>query len=161
MAPAYQLRTKLSAKPATTLVVCCSDHRFQTGIQEFLSQGLRIENYDLLAIPGGPQCLTLVEYLPKFSWVGWRWTRFLLEDHELKRLILVGHQDCSWYNDLPLHLHESPEPRKRQEQDLRRAKLAITKELPHMNVETYFATYDALGSMSVEDTAQSNADIGR
>ena len=150
MAAIFQLHAKLTGKPATTLVVCCSDHRFQTGIQEFLSQGLRIENYDLLAIPGGPQCLTLVEYLPKFSWAGWRWTRFLLEAHELKRLILVAHQDCGWYRDLPLHLHESAEPRKRQEQDLRRAKLAVTRELPHLNVETYYAAYDASGGMSME-----------
>jgi carbonic anhydrase-like protein len=154
MAPAYHLRAKLNAKPASTLVVCCSDHRFQTGIQEFLSEGLRIENYDLLAIPGGPQCLTLVEYLPKFSWAGWRWTRFLLEAHELKRLILVAHQDCGWYRDLPLHLHDSPEPRNRQEQDLKRVEVTMAKELPHPNVEAYYATCDGSGSMSVQTLDQ-------
>lgn len=153
MPPAFELRAKLNDQPAGTLVVCCSDHKFQAGIQEFLSQGLRIENYDLLAIPGGPQCLTLVEYLPKFSWAGWRWTRFLVEAHELKRLILIAHQDCGWYSELPLHLHDSSEPRKRQEQDLRRVAMAVAKEFEHLNVESYYALCDSAGRVSVEAMA--------
>ena len=57
--PTFQPRAKLHEQPASSLVVFCSDHRFQAGIQEFLSQGLRIsEDCDLLVIPGGPQCLT-------------------------------------------------------------------------------------------------------
>ncbi len=149
--PTYQSQAKLNDQPASALVVFCSDHRFQAGIHEFLSQGLRIaESYDLLVIPGGPQCLTLVEYLPKFSWAGWRWTRFLLEAHELKRLILIAHQDCGWYKELPSHLHESAEPRRRQEQDLIRAEAAIVKEFPHLSVESYYASWDPSGSIKVE-----------
>jgi carbonic anhydrase-like protein len=150
MVPTYQSHKKLSGQPAATLVVCCSDHRFQAAAQEFLNQGLRIEDYDLLAIPGGPQCLTLIEYLPKFSWAGWRWTRFLLEAHNLRRMILIAHQDCHWYKELPLHLHDSPEPRKRQEQDLRRARSAISREFPHMNVESYYASGEGTGMIKLE-----------
>ncbi|PYV32557.1 MAG: hypothetical protein DMG22_12845 [Acidobacteria bacterium] len=149
--PSFQPQTKINAQPTDALVVFCSDHRFRAGIEEFLNQGLRLnENYDLLVIPGGPQCLTLVEYLPKFSWAGWRWFRFLVEAHDLKQLILVAHQDCGWYKDLPLHLHDSQEPRKRQEQDLRKAQKSLAKEFPDLNIQSYYAEYDAEGRINVE-----------
>ena len=81
---------------AEVLAIHCSDHRFQAGFYEFLNRKLKLdENYDLLVLPGGPQCLTLVEYLPKFSWAGWKWFRFLVDAHDLKRLILIQHQDCA------------------------------------------------------------------
>jgi hypothetical protein len=77
--PAYQSACQISRSETDVLVVHCSDHRFQAGLYEFLNQGLNLnENYDLLVIPGGPQCLTLVEYLPKFSWASWKWFRFLV-----------------------------------------------------------------------------------
>ena len=94
-------------------------------------------------LPGGPQCLTLVEYLPKFSWAGWKWFKFLVDAHDLKRLILIQHQDCGWYKELPSHLHSSKEPRTRQEEDLQRARAALAKERPELSVELYYAGWDA------------------
>ena len=61
-------------------MVYCSAARYQQHFEEFLTAGLKLENYSLLAIPGGVQILTLVDYLPKFSWAcgagpsSW-WTR--------------------------------------------------------------------------------------
>ena len=147
----YQIASKLNREDAEVLVVYCSDHRIQAGVREFVDSGLKLgENYDLLAIPGGPQCLTLVEYLPKFSWAGWKWFQFLVDAHNLKRLILIQHQDCGWYKELPLHLHSSPEPRKRQEEDLRRARAALAKERPDLSVEVYYAGWDAANQIVIE-----------
>jgi hypothetical protein len=147
----YQSSSKVNRADADVLVVHCSDHRFQAGIREFLDQGLNLgENYDLLIIPGGPQCLTLVEYLPKFAWVGGKWFRYLVENHELKRLILIAHQDCGWYGKLPLHLHASSTPRERQEEDLRRAYRALVREFPEIRVELYYAGWSADDKISVE-----------
>ncbi len=146
------LNTPPTTAPTHTLVVHCSDHRIQAGLQEFLNTHLGLaNNYDLLAIPGGPQCLTLVEYLPKFSWAGWKWFRFLIEGHDLKRVVLIAHQDCAWYGSLPLHLHSSPEPRGRQEEDLRRARVALRGEFPNLAVELYFAGWNSDGGrMTIE-----------
>jgi len=148
----YQSSSKINLTDTETLVVHCSDHRIQAGIREFLDRGLKLEqNYDLLIIPGGPQCLTLVEYLPKFAWAGSRWFRYLVEQHELKRLILIAHQDCAWYKSLPLHLHSSPEPRERQEEDLRRAQRWLAGEFPQLRTELYYAAWDANDQMRVEE----------
>jgi hypothetical protein len=149
--PAFQCSSKINRADTEVLVVHCSDHRFQAGIREFLDRGLSLgENYDLLIIPGGPQCLTLVEYLPKFAWVGGRWFRYLVENHELKRLILIAHQDCGWYQSLPLHLHSSSQPRDRQEEDLGRAYRTLAKEFPEVNIELYYAGWSADDRVTVE-----------
>ncbi len=147
----YRASSKINRADAEVLVVHCSDHRFQAGIREFLDRGLKLgENYDLLIIPGGPQCLTLVEYLPKFAWVGGKWFRYLVENHELKRMILIAHQDCGWYESLPLHLHSSAKPRDRQVEDLRRAYRSLMKEFPEIRVELYYAGWNIDDSIMVE-----------
>ena len=45
------------------LVIHCSDPRYQAPFQDFLRGQLKLDRYALLAIPGGPQFLTLAEYL--------------------------------------------------------------------------------------------------
>jgi len=148
--PSYQASSTINRSDAEVLVMHCSDHRIQPAIREFLDHGLGLgENYDLLVIPGGPQCLTLVEYLPKFAWASGRWFRFLVENHELKRLIMIAHQDCGWYKNLPLHLHSSPEPRDRQEEDLRRARRWLIQEFPDLRTELFYAGWDASDRVTV------------
>lgn len=147
----YRPSSKLNRLQTDVLVVHCSDHRFQAGLYEFLNLGLDLnENYDLLAIPGGPQALTLVEYLPKFSWALTKWLRHLIDAHDLGRMILIAHQDCSWYRSLPFHLFRSSEPRRYQEDDLRRVKHAIGKEFPHILVDLYYAGWDATDRVTIE-----------
>ena len=149
--PTMQLSSTLRQPETDVMAVHCSDYRFQAGYQEFLNHKLALNgNYDLLVIPGGPQCLTLAEYLPKFSWAGWKWLRFLADAHSLKRLILIQHQDCRWYGTIPLHLHTSPEPRLRQEEDLRRARAILGKERPELSVELYYAGWDATQHITIE-----------
>ncbi len=152
--PSIQLTSKTNEADPDVLVVHCSDHRLQAAFHEFLNHKLNLgENYDLLVLPGGPQCLTLVEYLPKFSWAGWKWLRFLVDSHDLKRLILIQHQDCAWYKDLPLHLHSSSEPRSRQEEDLRRIGHAVAKERPALALELYYAGWNASDEVAVDTVA--------
>jgi hypothetical protein len=147
----YQTGCKIAEPQTDTLVVHCSDYRVQQGIRKFLDDGLRLNgNFDLLAIPGGPQALTLVEYLPKFSWAGWKWFRFLLERHELKRLVLIAHDDCKWYETLPLHLHGSRNLRERQEEDLRRIHRTLESDFPGLMVEAYYVAWDDEQRVTVE-----------
>ena len=150
----YQSSSKFERTPADVLVVHCSDPRFQAGFYEFLNLGLNLnERYALLAIPGGPQFLTLVEYLPKFSWVGRKWLRFLVETIGMKRLILIAHQDCRWYASLPFHLFRSSDPRRRQEEDLRRAQRSLVEDFPQLAVELYYAGWDGSERLTVEAIA--------
>ena len=94
--------------------------------------------------------MTLTEYLPKFSWASWKWLHFFVKQHEIRRLVLIQHQDCAFYQTMPLHLHDSPELRARQEQDLRRATTALRKKLPELSVELYYAGWDATDHITIE-----------
>lgn len=120
-----------------TLVVHCSDYRFRRAFNEFIEQTLAIAEYDRIAVPGGPQFLVALDYLPKFGWVGIRWTRFLVEMHGLKRVVLIAHEDCGWYR----HVHGShAELEARQREDLHRAREQLREILPGITVATYLAT---------------------
>jgi hypothetical protein len=141
---AIQLTSKLKRGGTEVLVIHCGDYRFQGAFHEFLNRNLNLnENYDLIVIPGGPQSLSLVEYLPKFSWSSWKWFRFFVEKHGIRRLILIQHQDCAWYQTMPAHLHASSDLRERQEQDLGRITDALKKDFPDLSVELYYAGWDA------------------
>jgi hypothetical protein len=149
--PTFQLGSKLKRGETDTMVVHCSDYRFQASFYEFLNNALNLdENYDLMVIPGGPLSLALFEYLPKFSWASWKWFRFLVERHGIRRLILIQHQDCAWYQTMPVHLHASPELRQRQEQDLGRVKTTLKKDFPNLTVELYYAGWDATDRITID-----------
>ena len=150
--PSHSLSSTVNHAHTDVLVVHCSDHRFQAGHYEFLNHALNLgENYDLLSIPGGAQALALVEYLPKFAWAGWKWIRFLVEHHELTRVILIAHQDCGWYKFLPDFLHSMADPRAKQEDDLRRIREMLIKENRELKVEFYYAAFDAGDHIKMEE----------
>lgn len=124
------------AEAASTLVVYCSDFRLQRAFRWFLEESLNIKAYDLLAVPGGPQMLAAPVNLPKFGWVGERWTRFLVEAHGLTRVILVAHDDCGWYRHVyGPHADQAAQ----QARDLEYARDRLTASLPGAAVETYRA----------------------
>jgi len=123
------------------VVVHCSDPRFQPHFQEFLRQKLGPDSYALVAVPGGPQFLTLAEYLPKFSWVGWRWMKFLMERTRPRRVILIGHHDCHWYMD-GRFFHQHHAVADQQLADLRHVRDAIGERFGNLTIEAYFARLD-------------------
>jgi hypothetical protein len=123
------------------IVVHCSDPRYQPHFRDFLKRGLGLDSYALMAVPGGPQFLTLAEYLPKFSWVGWRWMKFLVDLSKPRRVILIGHDDCRWYLDARfLHAHAGTGDR--QIADLRGVRAQFADRFPSVTVETFFARLD-------------------
>lgn len=126
---------------ADVIVVHCSDPRYQPHFQDFLKRGLGLDSYALLAVPGGPQFLTLAEYLPKFSWVGWRWMKFLVDLSKPRRVVLIGHDDCRWYLDARfMHAHEGNSDR--QMADLRTLRTQFAERFPAVTIDTYFARLD-------------------
>lgn len=120
------------------LVVHCSDPRYQEPFHDFVHDQLRIDRYALLAIPGGPQFLTLAEYLPKFSWVGWRWVKFLGDLGNSARVILLAHDDCRWYMDGRFG-SAPPSLREKQIKDLRAVCAEMRERFGNIGIELYYA----------------------
>jgi hypothetical protein len=121
------------------VVVHCSDPRYQPHFQDFLRRGLKIDRYALVAVPGGAQCFTLAEYLPKFSWAGWRWMKFMVNLTRPSRIILIAHDDCRWYIENRF-VHDPSVLRDRQIADLRRARAELADRFGPVPIEMFFAT---------------------
>jgi hypothetical protein len=137
-----KVQTVASERGADALVVHCSDPRYQPHFQEFLRDGLGLTRYALVAVPGGAHCLTLTEYLPKFSWVGWRWMKFLADCTGPARVVLIGHDDCQWYLDGRFsHLHAG-RPKEAQETHLQQVASELASRVPSVSVERWFARLD-------------------
>ncbi len=127
-----------SGEEPGVVVIHCSDPRYQPHFQEFLRKGLGLERYALIAVPGGPQFLTLSDYLPKFAWAGWRWVKFVMGLAKPDRVILLAHDDCRWYLDMRFWL-EAGRLRERQLADLQKVRAGILERFASSRVELYYA----------------------
>jgi hypothetical protein len=86
------------------------------------------------------QTLTLVDYLPKFAWSGWRWMKFLTNLTSPRRVILITHDDCRWYLDN--RFADAANVRGRQVEDLRRVGRAFRERFGDVDVELYYAALE-------------------
>ena len=125
----------------TAIVVHCSDPRYQPHFQDFLHGGLQLDRYALIAVPGGPQCLVLAGYQPKFSWAGWRWMKFMKNIAKPARIVLIAHDDCRWYIENRYVPHPS-EAREHQIKDLGQARAELGERFGKVSIELFYATLD-------------------
>lgn len=123
---------------AGAVVVHCSEAHFQPHYQEFLKRGLHLESYAVVAVPGGPQCLTLADTFPRFAWAGWRWMEFLMEQSKAERIVLIAHDNCRWYYD-PRFGFDPKGIRERQAADLQLLRRRIEEHFGKKRVDLYFA----------------------
>ncbi len=153
----YFSQAPFEDKGSTVLVVACSSHDTLPYIREFLERHLKLPEggYNLLAVPGGPQFMALSEYLPKFAWAGRKWLAFAVEKLNVRRIILVSHEGCSWYADerfVPVLLHKfvhgDKSTKERQRDDLKEAVGSLHASLPAVSAEAYFAEKAADGRLA-------------
>jgi len=154
---AYTTRQPAEEKGSGAVVVACSGHALQGALREFLEQQLKLPEgaYDLVAVPGGPQFMALSEHLPKFAWAGQRWVGYFVEKLKVGRVVLVAHEDCTWYADerfMPALLralgHGELSMKDRQRRDLKQAAAALRAVLPIALVEAYFAEKTSDGRLT-------------
>ena len=63
-----------TGKATETVVISCSDHRFQAHFDQFIKDGLKIDSFGRFALPGGPQFLLAAD-VPMFEKAGRRWVK--------------------------------------------------------------------------------------
>lgn len=138
--PLYYTSGRGAGGESKPLVIHCSDPRYQPHFHEFLEAGLGLAHYALIAVPGGPHCLTLSEYLPKFAWAGWRWVKAMEQVAKPARIILIAHDDCRWYASMGF-ASSTTGLRERQVADLRTARSGLMERFPSA-VDLYYARLD-------------------
>lgn len=125
----------------SSLVIHCSDPRFQPHFQDFCRKALGLDHYGLIAVPGGPQVLALLNFLPKFSWAGWRWMKFMVDLTRAERIVLILHDDCRWYLQ-SLFGHDPAQIRQRMAEDATRVRAALLERFGPRTIEIYHATLE-------------------
>jgi hypothetical protein len=128
-----------------TLVICCSSYDVSPYFTEFLRTGLNIKEWDELVIPGGIQILTMLQLIPKAVNVLLRFVKFLIKRHQIKRLVLIGHQECGWYAAQFLRGKED----ERQKRDLVVMTEWLTREFSpaQVKVEAYYLSHGKDGQV--------------
>jgi hypothetical protein len=124
----YDFKDAISGNAA----IFCSDERFIGASLSFLKDVLNFESFDLIVTAGGPAFINvgttaLMDNL-----------RLLCEEHKLKKLILISHEDCKYYsrkykNGDKVKITDC------QLKDLAEAMNKLAVLFPEMKVESYFA----------------------
>lgn len=117
--------------------VYCSDGRFGEQIDNLLHDRLQLPRYDRLAVPGGAACLAGHFNAYREEEGVAQQLRFLIGVHQVRRVILIAHQDCAYYTEwlriAPLQLEA------RQREDLTKAIRHVKRIGSDVEVLAYFA----------------------
>lgn len=133
----FKSRVPYSPERIHAAAIYCSDGRVGDHFDDFLHNGLHLPRYDRLALPGGPAALAghTEAYVAEQGVVDE--LKFLVEAHELERIVLIAHQGCAFYaNRLSL-----PEPFLEQQQhiDLLKARQFARRITGLDAIDAYFA----------------------
>src|SRR5437868_4251460 len=93
----FESRTPYQTERIRAAAIYCSDGRVGDHFDDFLQNGLKLPRYDRVALPGGPAALveypqTKLEHAAVIDEL-----HFLVEVHEIERVVLIQHQNCAFY----------------------------------------------------------------
>lgn len=134
---AFRSKVPYAQERIHAAAVYCSDGRMGEAFDDFLDNGLKLPRYDRVAVPGGAACLAGHFSAYREGEAAMDQLRFLVEAHELARVVLIAHQKCAFYTGR-LKVHEI-DLRNRQLDDLARAASRARRLCPSLAVEGYFA----------------------
>jgi len=117
--------------------VYCSDGRYGEQFDDLLHDVLRLPRYDRLAVPGGAACLARHFKVYREEEGVIEQLRFLIDTHDLERVVLIAHQDCGFYLK---RLEVSPlQLESQQREDMAKAVGRVQQLARHLQVEAFFA----------------------
>ena len=141
LGPAYVSRGSfIPSHSVQTLLVSCSDFRFQRAFDDFL-QIAATGKADRLCLPGGHlQVWAGSAGNAEVSKNAIDWIQLLASKHHLAQIILCGHEGCAAYANLPKYKkYAEAKLRQIQLQDLLKAGKILKRQFPSISVKLYFA----------------------
>lgn len=111
----------MSLHSCNAVIVTCIDFRFQGFINRWIENNLEADNFDRVALAGGvfnwPVVSSQIELSKRL--------------HNVKRIVLVNHEDCGAYGEEgTIERHKS---------DLEKVKNELLEKYPEIQVECYLA----------------------
>ena len=113
-----------------TCIVTCIDYRLQEYINNWIAQNFEPGSFHRVALAGGVKNLEVILDQAKTS------SRL----HNIRRAILINHEDCGAYG--AENIPDQETELKRHTEDLKSMAERIKSELPDLNVESYFLRLD-------------------
>src|SRR5262249_2340391 len=137
--PVLESTTPWDGTRPPSIVVMCVDGRWRPHVQQFATAHLGADpRYDIVAVPGGIEPLTLAELVPKdFNFLHRR-LEAVIAAHGSKRIVAVAHQDCAWYASRRVGMGTGS-MRDRPVPEPTGAAALLGEEYPQMKIETYYA----------------------
>jgi hypothetical protein len=146
--PVAELKTYDAVRNAvpTTVVVHCSDPRFQPAFRQFIADELHLKDgeYVPMIIRGGAGGFMHPERLPKdFTFLTQRVASLKERFGSIRRIVLINHQDCGFYHALTSRVVGARQPSEQMVHDLGRAGGIFARLLSHLGlaVEVYYAKF--------------------
>src|SRR5258707_7361798 len=96
----YYAAERWHAERIGALALYCSDGRWGEAFDEFCHKRLLIPRYDRWAVPGGPAWLVPRETAGDLYQATRTQLDFLVQVHELERIVLITHYGCAFYREL-------------------------------------------------------------
>ena len=121
---------QVSSPTCDALLVYCSDFRFWRTVFNFVLEGLKISNFDILCYPGSTAnlCRDIIQ-----SHLFMEKIKFLHDRHKFHTIVLANHTDCGGYGGK--ESFNSPEAEKQAHiTDMMSAKSRLMSEFPHMKI---------------------------
>jgi hypothetical protein len=120
--------------------VYCSDGRYGEHFDDLLQNALQLPRYDRLAVPGGAACLAGHFHAYREEEGVAEQLRFLVQIHDVRRIVLIAHQDCAYYSTWlkvpPLQVES------KQREDLVKAIRHVRRLGGDIDVQAFFARRD-------------------
>ena len=132
---------KLDRTPAEALVIHCADPRFQTAFRRFVTEELQLKNYAPLVIGGAIHPFGAQEFFPKNLKVIWGQIKFFINEANIKRVIIINHDDCLWYKTMANFYAKLKTPLKGK-LDLAPTAKSLMQDFAGVRVDTYWAALD-------------------
>jgi hypothetical protein len=129
---------ELQEREGEDLIIQCSEDRFQDAFKHF-ARFLGIDREPLDG-PGGAMLLArFPDGAPESLQAPKRALVELLKRHSPRRVVLVAHSECLYYDVIGAWKDDLDGVKARQEQDLREARDLIASWYPKARIETYYA----------------------
>ena len=146
--PFFESSVKHNTERIQAAAVYCSDGRFGEQFDELMHTALGLPHYDRLAVPGGPACLARHFSTYREEDGVTEQLRFLVQVHELERVVLIAHQGCAFYTER-LQI-SSLQLESQQREDLQKAVERVRSIGPSLAIDTFFAHKKHNGTIHFE-----------
>jgi hypothetical protein len=144
----FESSVRFDSNRIRAAAVYCSDGRFGDQFDELMHAALALPRYDRLAVPGGAACLAghFATYREEEGVV--QQLRFLVQAHDLERVILIAHEHCAFYTQ---RLQVSPlQLESQQREDMKKALRRVTSISSNLLVHAFYARKTWEGTVQFE-----------